>query len=158
VGGLVLVILLVGLLALIGIASLVTWIRRAGSCARTIEVPAAEAASVFTGDVLCRYVITSGSLARLEFFDWGVRVRGIAVSRWIVPTWEARYEELAAVELVTLPWSRIAVWLRIRGESARIGFLTQHSRDILGLLEKHDVQVDRSVAKVRRVTELYGPP
>ena len=154
----VLVIVLVALLIGIAGASLVTWIRRAASCARIIGVPRAQAATVFTGDVLCRYVMTSGSLARLEFFESGVRLRGIAVSRWIVPTWEARFTELAAVELVTLPWSRIAVWLRVRGEPDRIGFLTLYSRDILSLLEQHDVQVNRSVSQVGRVAELYGPP
>jgi len=30
------------------------------------------------------------------------------ISRWIVPTWEARYDELAIAELVALPSSRIA--------------------------------------------------
>jgi hypothetical protein len=153
-----LVILLVGLLALGVAASLFTWIRRARSCARTIPAPAGEPASVFRGDVMCRPVMTSGSFARLEVFDWGVRLRGIAVSRWIVPTWEARYDELARAELVALPWSRIAVWLRIRGEPERIGFMTQYHQDILDLLEQHGVQVDRSVARVRRVSELYGPP
>jgi hypothetical protein len=153
-----LVILLVGLLVLGVAASLFTWIRRARSCARRIEAPAGEPASAFNGDVMCRYVMTSGSFARLELFDWGVRVRGIIISRWIVPTWEARYEELARAELVVLPRSRITVWLRIRGEPERIGFMTQHHQDILGLLEQHGVQVDRSVAQVRRVAELYGPP
>ena len=97
----------------------------------------------------------SGSLARMEFHDWGVRIRGIAISRWIVPTWEARYEELAIAELASLRFSRIGVWLRLRGGADGIGFLTNWSQDILRRLEQHDVPVDRSVTQVKRAEELY---
>src|SRR5258708_18022950 len=118
-GGPVLDILIVVLVALAGGAGLFFWIRRAASCGRTIDVPVAEPAAVFYGGVMCRHLITSGSLARLEFYDWGVRVRGIVLSRWIVPTWEARYEELAIAELVALHSSRVAGWLTVRGEHRR---------------------------------------
>ena len=77
------------------------------------------------------------------------------IARWIVPTWEARYDQLAVAELVTLPASRIAVWLRLRGDPHAIGFLTMDSRDILTLLQDHDVPVNRSIVQVRRVEELY---
>ena len=153
-----LAILIVVLLALAGGAGLFFWIRRAASCGRTIDVPVAEPAAVFYGGVMCRYLITSGSLARLEFYDWGVRVRGIVLSRWIVPTWEARYEELAIAELVALHSSRVAVWLRLRGKSDGMAFLTNGSAEILRLLEQHDLPVNRSVAQIRRVEELYRPP
>lgn len=151
-------ILLVVLLALAGCAGLFLWIRRAASCGRTIDVPASEPAMVFYGGVMCRYLITSGSLARLEFYDWGVRLRGTAVSRWIVPTWEARYSELAIAELVAMRWSRVAVWLRLQGKPDGIAFLANGSADILRLLDQHDVPVNRSVAQIRRVEELYRPP
>jgi hypothetical protein len=153
-----LAILLVLVLALGVGASLFFWIRRAASCGRTIDVPAAEPAAVFYGGVMCRYLITSGSLARLEFYDWGVRLRGTVLSRWIVPTWEARYEELAIAELVSLRWSRVAVWLRLRGKPDGIAFLANGSAEILRLLERHDLPVNRSVAQIRRVEELYRPP
>jgi hypothetical protein len=78
------------------------------------------------------------------------------VTRWIVPTWEARYSELAQAELVASK-SRIAVWLRIRGESGGMGFLSTRSRDILQLLEEHQVQVSRAPAQARRPADLYGP-
>jgi hypothetical protein len=149
------VVVLVALLVVAGVAGLVIWIRRAASCARIIEAPVSEREAIFSGDVLCRYVITSGSLAVLEFFDWGIRLRGNLVSRWIVPRWEARYSELAIAELVTLPHSRIAVWLRLRDDRGGIGFLRMPSSDILPLLEEHGVPVNRSVTQVRRVEELY---
>jgi hypothetical protein len=151
----VVVVVVVALLVVAGIAGPVIWIRRAASCARVIDAPASEREAIFAGDVLSRYVITSGSLAVLEFFDWGVRLRGRLVSRWIVPRWEARYSELAIAELVTLPHSRIAVWLRLTGEHDGIGFLRMPSSEILPLLEKHGVPVNRSIAQVKRVAELY---
>jgi hypothetical protein len=150
-------ILVVVVLAVAAAAGLGFWIRRAASCGRTIDVPAGEPGRVFWGGVMCRHLITSGTLARLEFFDWGVRLRGIAVSRWIVPTWEARYEELAIAELVTLRWSRIAVWLKLRGDAGGIAFLSDRSSEILPLLERNGVPVNRSLAQIRRVEDLYRP-
>lgn|GEM_PF-919874 len=148
-------IVVVVVLALAAAGGLGFWIRRAASCGRTIDVPAGEFHQVFWGGVMCRNLITSGTLARLEFFDWGVRIRGIAVSRWIVPTWEARYEELAIAELVSLRYSRIAVWFRLRGDAGGMAFLSYHSNEILPLLEQRGVPVNRSVAQIRRAEELY---
>ena len=149
--------MLIGVLIVVvlGLAGLYWWCRRAKSCGRTIDVPEGDFKRVFWGGVMCRHLITSGTLARLEFFDWGVRIRGTMVSRWVVPTWEARYEELAVAELVALRWSRIAVWLKLRGESGGMAFLSDHSREILPLLEGRDVPVNRALAQISRVQELY---
>jgi hypothetical protein len=148
-------IVIVVVLALAVAGGLGLWIRRVASNARTIDLPAGEPDRIFWGGVMCRYVITSGNLARLEFFDWGVRIRGIVASRWIVPTWEARYEELAIAELVSLRWSRIAVWFRLRGDAGGMAFLSDHSTEILPLLERRGVPVNRSLAQIRRAEELY---
>jgi hypothetical protein len=83
-------------------------------------------------------------------------LRGVVVSRWIVPTWEARYDELAIAELVSLRFSRIAVWLRVRGEAGGIGFLTSFSEDILRQLAAHDVPVNRAIAQFRNTAEIYA--
>ena len=140
------------LLCVYGIAR---WIRLAGRNRRTIGAPAGEPDELFRGGVMGRHVMTSGSLARLELYDWGVRLRGIAIARWIVPTWEANYDQLAMAELVTLPASRIAVWLRPTGGSGGIGFLSHHGEEILDLLKDRDVPVNRVVTQIRRVEELY---
>lgn len=151
-------ILLIVALALVASAGVFTWIRRARSCARILGVPRGEPERSFSGGVMCKHLITSGSMAKLELFDWGVRVGGTVISKWVVPTWEARYEDLAIAELVTLPWSRIAVWFQLRGEPDGMAFLSQYHRDILRALEGHEVPVNRSVVRVRRVAELYEAP
>jgi hypothetical protein len=148
-------IALAAVLALAGVSGFVLWIRRAAANTRTIDAPAGEPDGLFRGGVMARHVLTSGSLARLELFDWGVRLSGTVISRWIVPTWEARYDQLAIAELATLPASRIAVWLRVRGEPHAIGFLTADSQEILTLLQERGVPVNRVITQVRRVEELY---
>ena len=149
-------IALVVLLVLLWLAGLVLWNRLAATCARRIDVPAGDLEELFYGGVMCRWVLTSGALVRLEFFGWGVRLRGILISRWLVPTWEARYDELAIAELIALPASRIGVCFRLRGGEANpIAFLSDRSQAILPLLEEHGVPVNRSVTKIRRVKEIY---
>lgn len=157
-----LAIALAVLLVLLCAGLVVFWARLAASNTRIIGEPAGEPEWVFGGGVMARHLVTSGTLARLELLDWGVRVRGIAVSRWLVPTWEAKYADLAIAELVALPQSRNAIWFRLRGEAdgrgeaGGIAFLSDHNLRILPLLEKHGVPVNRSVTKIRRVEELYS--
>lgn len=148
------VIVLIVVVAVLMVAGLAVWIKRAAACTRKIGAPADEPERVLFGDVLCRSVITSGSFARLEVHDWGVRLRGIPISRWIVPTWEARYDELAIAELVASR-SRLGVWLKLKGGAGGIGFLTNNSEEAIRPLEGHGVQVNRSVARFRQVSDLY---
>jgi hypothetical protein len=142
-------------IALLCVYGLVRWIRRAGANKRTIGAPPGELDDLFRGGVMGRGIMTSGSLARLEIFSWGVRLQGIVLFRWIVPIWEATYDQLAMAELVTLPASRMAVWLRLTGGSGGIGFLGDHSQQILDLLQEKGVPVNRAVTQVRKVDELY---
>lgn len=154
----VLIYVLVALLAVVVVGGLIMWTRGAASSTRRLGLPTAgEPAVMYRGDVMSRHLITSGMFARLEFFDWGVRLRGIAICRWLVPTWEARYDELARVDLIASR-SRIAVWLRLRGEASGMAFLTHWSEDALRLLGEHGVPVNRSVAQVQRVEDLYHLP
>jgi len=151
-----LVIVLVIVLAALIAGGLAMWIKLAAANVRVIDAPDGELRNLVRGGVMSRHVITSGTLARLEFYDWGVRLCGTVISRWIVPTWEARYDELAIAELVALPASRIAVCFRLLDSDPRsIAFLSDRSQDILRLLQRHGVPVDRSVTKIRRVDELY---
>ena len=149
-------IVLVLVLAVLCVAGVFIWIRLAATNTRIVGAPAAELGELFRGGVMGRYVMTSGTLVRLEFYDWGVRLRGTAISRWVVPTWEAKYDELAIAELVALPASRIAVWFRLRdADPHTIAFLSDRSLEILPVLVKHGVPVSRAVTRIRRVEELY---
>jgi hypothetical protein len=151
----VLGVILVVVLALLCLSGIYVWTRATATNTRTIEAPDGELQQLFRGGVMARHIITSGSLAKLELYDWGVRLCGTMISRWVVPTWEAKYDELAMVKLVALPASRIAVWLRLRSGASAIAFLTERSLEVLPALAKHGVHVDRHVTKIRRVEELY---
>jgi hypothetical protein len=150
------VVVIVVVVAIVVIAAgLAIWGRRARSCARIIDAPGGTSEREFLGGIMCKKLTTSGTMVKLEMFDWGVRIRGIPLVRWVVPTWEARYEELAIAELVSSPFSRIAVWFRLRGEAGGMGFLSQWHEDILKVLQAHEVPVNRAVATFNRVDELY---
>lgn len=150
------IVLVVLLVVLVG-GGIAAWTRAAAVNARLIgDPPHGELREIFRGGVMGRHVLTSGPLVRLEIFDWGIRLRGSAISRWLVPTWEARFDELAIAELVTLPASRIAVWFRLRDADPRaIGFLCDRSSHVLRALERHGVPVNRAVTMIRRVDDLY---
>jgi hypothetical protein len=148
-------IVLFAVLAVMCAAGIVMWVRLASSNQRIIEAPEGRLEMLFRGGVMARHIITSGTMVRLEFLDWGVRLRGSMISSWVVPTWEAKYDELAVAKLVALPASRIAVWFRLRGESGGIAFLSESSKLILAELSKHGVAVDRSLIRIKRVEELY---
>jgi hypothetical protein len=153
----VLIGILLGLLVVVGVMGVATLMRRARACQRIIDpaAPAGETELVCYGGVMCRGMMTSGLLVRLDLLDWGVRIRGIPISRWLVPRWEARYAELAIAELVVTPFSRIAVWFRVQGEPGGMGFLSERSRDILDGLQKHEVLVNRSVQQIQSAEDLY---
>lgn len=150
--------ILLGLLVVVGVISVAISIRGARGCRRIVDPapPAGASELVCYGGAMCRGLMTSGMLVRLDLLDWGVRMRGTPLARWLVPRWEARYAELAIAELVATPFSRIAVWFRVQGESGGMGFLSDRSRDILAGLEKHEVLVNRSVQQIRSVEDMYG--
>lgn len=150
------VVVIVVVVAIVLIAAgLAVWGRRARACARIIQAPDGTLEREFLGGIMCKNLTTSGTMVKLEMFDWGVRIRGIAPTRWLVPTWEARYDELAIAELVSSPFSRIAIWFRLRGEAGGMGFLSQWHEDILKVLQAHEVPVNRAIARFKRVDELY---
>lgn len=150
--------ILVAVAVLLAVVAVIRWKRRATAGSRRVSEAAGERLRLFYGGVLSEAVTTSGLLVRLEILDWGVRLTGSIWSKWLVPTWEARFDELAIAERVATPFSRIAVWFRLRDDAGGIGFLCDTSEEILRVLEQHEVPVNRSVAQIRKVAELYRTP
>lgn len=147
--------ILAAVVALACIGGVVRWAWLARANARVIGAPPGERRVIFHGGVMGRHLLTSGLLVRLEFFDWGVRLSGLPVIGRLLPTWEASFDELAIAERVTLPASRIAVWLRLRDDAGGIGFLGGDSQEILTRLQDRGVPVNRAITQVKRVEELY---
>lgn len=147
--------ILLALIVVMVVVSVVTWIRRAWSCQRIVDSPVGELEQTWYGGVMCRDMMTSGTLVRLDLLESGLRMRGTPLARWYVPRWEASYDELALAELVATQHSRIAVWFRVQGEPGGMGFLSNWSRDILNRLQKHEVPVNRSVRQIRSAADMY---
>ncbi len=148
--------ILLALLVVMVVVGVVTWFRRARACQRIIDAPDGKLELACYGGVMCRAMTTGGGLVRLDLLDWGVRLRGVPLTRWYMPQWEARYEELAIAELVATPNSRITVWFRVQAEQGGMGFMSYRSRDILDALQRHDVPVNRSVQQIRSPADMYS--
>lgn len=149
-------IILVAALAVVVVSTTALWVRATRVNQRIIGAPSGgESHKLFRGGMMGRRMLTSGTLVRMEFFDWGVRLGGAIFFRWAIPVWEASYDQIAIAELVTLPHSRITVWLRLRDGQGAIGFLGGDHQEILALLRERGVPVNRVVTEVRRVQELY---
>ncbi len=89
-------------------------------------------------------------LARLELFDWGVRVApSVGFLRALVPTWEARYSDLGTADLVKGPFfgSR-GVRLRLHHDDRPLVFWTYSDKAILGELAGHGVSVTSTRSKL----------
>jgi hypothetical protein len=119
--------------------------------ARTLTVPdAGPPIAVWTGGMKTRSVNSTGGTARLELFDWGIRVRGLGPWRWLLPVWEARYEELTAAQMIKFPIANPGVLMHTSGAPVPLVFVTFRGLEIVDQLEARGVPVDRSVSRLRR--------
>jgi hypothetical protein len=143
-----------GALALVGVAAGYWGMRQqASSASRVISKPESPPESVFLGGAPTPTVSATTPLARLELFGWGVRLSSCA--RWLrylplsVPTWEARYDELAVVRSV----SRIGtsgLRLAVAGSADAVVFWTSQWPDILDRLAVAGASVDRSPVQFKQ--------
>jgi len=140
--------LLFGVVAVF-IASGLLFIRRgAVRDSRKIGVPNAQRTATFLGGMLSSKKNNAGSgTVRLEFFDWGIRLRGAGIFRPFAPVWEAQYQELAEARLVTAPKNQ-GVRFRAGGSAGSVIFWTGQGSEVLDSLEKHAVPVDRAADHV----------
>jgi hypothetical protein len=148
----VLVAVALGVIALVIVVAAITLFRRrSAKSSRTVSVPEETPAAVWKGGLRTQTVNATSGTARLELFDWGVRVRGRGLWRVLLPTWEARYRELATAQLIKWPIANSGVLMRTDGSAAPLVFVTLRDREVLDALAARGVPVDRSVARLRRV-------
>jgi hypothetical protein len=122
----------------------VRWIRHLfAASAREIAMPDTTLKMAFLGGLRSGSVNATWPLVRLECFDWGIRLRGSARPwRRLTPTWEARYEDLATVQLV----SSMSTGIRFAatGRTDAVVFWTFKSSEIMDHLDARGAPVDRS--------------
>ncbi len=96
-------LIVLGVLAVPATVVGVRWIRRLwAESVHQMDMPDAVLEATFLGGLLSGSVSATWPLVILECFDWGIRLRGSArLWRRLVPNWEARYEDLATVQLVS---------------------------------------------------------
>lgn len=110
----------------------------------------------FRGGLASAYVHASGGLVRLDFFDWGIRLR--ATSRlWqrLIPRWETRYEDLATVQLIQTVRG-YGVRLESNAEAGAVVFWTRRYEEVMDRLANHEVPVDRKMKSLKRAGGLSG--
>lgn len=119
-------------------------------------IPGIGPERTFVGGVWSRGMNAIWPMARMEFWDWGIRVRGsFRGIRWLVPVWEARYEGLSA-QLVAASLASRGILVRA-GEADPVVFWTRRGGEIGDLLQMHGVPVDRSGARLSWGANLYHP-
>lgn len=142
-------LIVVGVLAVPASVVGVRWIRHLwAESAHQMDIPDAVLEATFLGGLLSGSLNATWPMVILECFDWGIRLRGSArLWRRLVPSWEARYEDLATVQLV----SSMSTGIRLAaasGANAAV-FWTFKSLEIMDQLETHGVPVDRSPKSFR---------
>ncbi len=96
-------------------------------------------------------------LARLRFFGWGIGVRASTrLLGWLVPVWDARYEELSGAQLIWAPVASRGVCFLLTAADPVV-FWSRRGPDILDHLQVHGVPVDRSLTRLSWGTHLDHP-
>lgn len=137
----VLVIMAVGII-------LIRW--QAGKSTRRLSVAGETPVVVWKGGLQTKTMRASLGTAKLELFEWGLRIRGRGLWRVMLPTWEARYRELTKAQMIRWPIANPGVLISTDGSAVPIVFVTWRGREVLDALEARGVPVDRSVARLRQ--------
>ena len=125
--------------------------RRAVRNTRRIGAPGARRTARFRGGMWWPGRINANTgTVWLEFFDWGIRLRGaggligLGFARLGIPVLELRYQELAEARLVQAPTHR---GVRLRTDDDGVGevlFWTLRGPAVLDHLQEHAVPVERA--------------
>jgi hypothetical protein len=84
---------------------------------------------------------------RLEFFVWGIRLRGAGMARPFTPGREIQYQELTEARLVTGPTHQ-GVRLRTASSAPPVIFWTRRGSEVLDRLQEHAVRVNRAADQI----------
>jgi hypothetical protein len=121
-----------------------------GKSSRFVSVSEGAPAVVWNGGLRTQTVHATSGTARLEMFDWGVRVRGRGMWRRLLPTWEVRYGELTTAQVMRWPIANSGVLMRTDGSAAPLVFVTLRDSEVLEALAVRGVPVDHSVTRLRQ--------
>ena len=88
-------------------------------------------------------------LARLELLPGRIQVRGSVWGlRWLVPAWQARYDELTGAQLIRAPIASRGVYLQTATAAGPAIFWTRQGAAILDHLQTHGVPTDHTVTRL----------
>jgi hypothetical protein len=130
--------------AIVWLAVLVAGFRRnAARLTRRVEAPETQPMATFRGGMRSRRgggTFRGGQWARLQFFEWGIRLDG----RSVLPTFEVRYGEISEVRLVA---SRFKSGIRFQSSclTEPVTFETSEGVQIADLLQERGVAVNRNL-------------
>jgi hypothetical protein len=110
-------------------------------------LPGARHRTVFVGGMRSGTFIAGPRSIRLEFFVWGIRLRGAGMGRFSTPVWEIQYQELWEARLVTAPTNQ-GVRLRAAGSAPPVIFWTRRGPEVLDRLQEHAVRVNRAADQI----------
>jgi hypothetical protein len=132
--------------------------RLMSSAGRELGMPVTPPDSTFVGGALTATMIATSPLARLELFDWGVRLSSSArLLRQLplhVATWEARYEELAVVRSVTVRGTS-GLRFAVADSTDAVVFRSPDWPEILDRLEAAGATVDRVPVPLKQAGGVY---
>jgi hypothetical protein len=116
-------------------------------------------ARAFTGGLWSASGSAIWPLARLELSGWGIGVRSSTRAlRWLIPAWDARYEDIAGAQRVFVPIANRGVYIRALTAAGPIVFWTWRGADVLDHLQLHGVPVDWSVGHIPWAVHLDHHP
>ncbi len=140
-----------GIYALVVTAATIAGFRWfAGKSTRRLSSAQETPVAVWKGGLRTRMVNATAGTAKLELFEWGLRISGRGLWRVVAPIWEARYQELTNAQAVRWPIANPGVLMRTDGSAVPIVFVTHRGREVLDALEARGVPVNRSVARLRQ--------
>lgn len=132
--------------------------RELSSMSRVLGMPITSPELSILGGALTATVSATWPLAHLELFGWGLRLSSSA--RWLrllplsVPTWEARYKDLAVVKSIA-GLGADGLRFALIGSADAVVFWSFRRPEILDRLEAAGATVDRSAVPLKEAGGVF---